>query len=338
MPYDNETGIWYEDDAYSSESMTVAEAQARLAEDEQILAQGGTEALADRNTQERYDEIDAFNAAYDAAQEAARQAALSGNKIGGTPYGQPIPKNAGYAYPLNIGLAGLQNRGLPSGTPPGNPNVGAGGLMDRLQTTQNSQSQLLGLARTNRLFVGSLNGTSADMVMQAIKSLGAGYSNQELLAKLAAPDFNLAIAQATGMNVTDVKNITQKVISTGLSGLLMAITGNFPVAAMGYFAADRLFSSSGKAEFNGWLAGEASFDGVPIAPFGIEIPNGLPNEIFADFRFINYDRLSGRWFPSDEVQPLTYDSNENFRWFTLDRVDGKVYHCNWIKKPPRIFV
>jgi len=177
-----------------------------------------------------------------------------------------------------------------------------------------------------------------ERVMQGIKQAGAGYTADELQSALRNPTWLAQIAQGTGVSQEKIQQIASKILATGVSGILLAVTKNFPLAAMGYFALDNMFSKSGKAEFNGWMSGEATIDGFPLMPFGVEIPEGLPNEIFADYRFICYDHLTGKWFPSDEIQPLNYSGNGGYRWMCLDRVEGKVYRCNYIKKPLRIFV
>jgi hypothetical protein len=99
---------------------------------------------------------------------------------------------------------------------------------------------------------------------------------------------------------------------------------------------DRVLGKDAGAPFQGWMTGTPMVDGQAVLPIGMPIPDGLPNEIFNDFRFICYDRLSQRWWPTDELKPLPYQGDQ-YRWLALDRVDGKLYHANWIKKP-QIFV
>lgn len=164
-----------------------------------------------------------------------------------------------------------------------------------------------------------------------------GMSLDQFREQLNNPSFMESIANSLGIDVGLVQNVSQKVLSTGISGLLMALTGNFPLAAMGYFASDRVMDKP-QMPFQGWMAGAAVADGQLVLPIGMPIPEGLPNEIFNDWRFICYDRLSQKWWPTDEIQPLSYQGSANeYRWLCMDRVDGKMYHANWIRKP-RIYI
>lgn len=130
------------------------------------------------------------------------------------------------------------------------------------------------------------------------------------------------------------EQIKGDVARTGASTIIMLLTGNFPMAAMGYFASTRLTAGAAKQLFNGTMTGAATIDGVPLTVAGIAIPQGLPNDIFDDFRFTCFDRLTGKWWPTDEIQPLAYQgADDQYRWVVLDRVSQKIYHANWIKKP-----
>lgn len=122
------------------------------------------------------------------------------------------------------------------------------------------------------------------------------------------------------------------IAGAGFSAILMALGASFPLAAMSYFAT-RGLAMPGKEYFRGVVAGEATVDGQPVLPLDVELPQGLPHDIFDQWRFCCYDRLSGTWWPTDYVQVLPYDSNEPYRWVCLDRVTQKIYHANWIKKP-----
>lgn len=149
-----------------------------------------------------------------------------------------------------------------------------------------------------------------------------------------------SIADTTGIPVTRVKQIGAKLLGAGMSALVMAATGgNFPLGAMAYFAIDRAMSPSGLRDvFNGTKTDVPGVvDGLTLSTLGVEIPDGLPNEIFGDFRFICFDRLSGKFWPSDEVQPLGYQGGNEYRWLCLDRVTQRVYQANLIKRP-RIYL
>lgn len=151
------------------------------------------------------------------------------------------------------------------------------------------------------------------------------------------PGFMSKVANALGVPETSVKSAITKLGAAGASGLLMGLTGNFPVAAMGYFALDRMLDpSAGKQMFKGALMNDQSLNGIALEKVGIDIPPALPHDIFADYRYICYDRLTNKWWPSDEVKVLSYSSN-TFRWLCLDRLDGKMYQANVIMRP-RIYL
>jgi len=241
---------------------------------------------------------------------------------GGTP--APLVATTGYVPPGGtvtpgvIGTADVFNTLRNGGTvTQGNVPAGSGigSPMGRLVVTPLSSSNEQGILNMLRYHRGA-----------------AGWSYDTVVAQLQSPSYAEAVASRLGINVGAVQQVFSKVLSTGISGILMALTGNFPLAAMGYFASDRMLGADTGVRFQGWLSGAATVDGQPLLPMGMAIPEGLPNEIFNDFRFICFDRLSQRWWPSDEVRPLAYQGNE-YRWVCLDRVDGKMYHANWIKKP-----
>lgn len=185
-----------------------------------------------------------------------------------------------------------------------------------------------------RLIITPVAGVTEQQVISALRyyrGLG-GWTLQETIDRLQEPGFVVQVAEIMRLDPAIIKGIFEKILATGISGILMALTGNFPLAAMGYFATDRALGTDTGVRFQGWLAGNASADGQPLLPIGMPVPEGLPNEIFNDFRFICFDRLSQRWWPSDEVRPLSYQG-DSYRWLAMDRVDGKMYHANWIKKP-----
>lgn len=171
----------------------------------------------------------------------------------------------------------------------------------------------------------------------------ASQVNEDLAALDAAREANLltpammdAVAKDLSLDRETVANVVRKVISTGTSAALFGLTGNFPVAAMGYFAMDRILLPEGKKLYDGSMVREAQWNGVPLRPVAVKIPDGLPNEIFYGYRFICYDRVSGKVYPSDQIQVLNYEGGA-WRWFCLDRLDGNTYHANLIKKP-RIYL
>lgn len=150
-------------------------------------------------------------------------------------------------------------------------------------------------------------------------------------------DFLNQLAKGVGLTDEQTSKIGKKILSTGASAATFAATGNFPIAAMAYFAIDRAFDSAvQRAVFNGSEIEEANLDGMPLLKYGLEIPSGLPNDVFDDYRFVCFDRVTGKFWPSDEVQPLSYQGND-FRWLCLDRISAKVYQCNMIKRP-RIYL
>jgi len=187
-----------------------------------------------------------------------------------------------------------------------------------------------------------LGGGTSDEALVA-ESLRAMYSTGKWKPgdSLLSPGLVDGIAQSTGWQPSHVANVLGKIVATGASGLTFAATGNFPVAAMAYFTTDKLLnpqSTGQKDPFTGMLTpGVMSVDGVPMMQLGIEVPEGLPNEVFSDYQFVCYDHISGKWYPSDEVRPLPYQSNEPHRWTCLNRLDGRIYHANQIKTP-RIFL
>jgi len=153
------------------------------------------------------------------------------------------------------------------------------------------------------------------------------------------------ISEFTGLPQDKVAMYLRQTLAAGASALTMVVSGgNFPLGAAAYFATQGLLpklASSGSAGgtkelFKGYTA-EGQIDGKPVSMLDVNLPMGLPHDIFGDFRFTCYDRLTGKWLPSDDIVPIQYWSNEDYRYVCLDRVTSKVYHCNNLK-PARIYV
>lgn len=159
---------------------------------------------------------------------------------------------------------------------------------------------------------------------------------KRLLLLMQDPAKAEAARHRLSMSASIWQKVMNKLIACGVSALLMGVTGNFPVAAMGYFAADGLLDGqSQKLMYNGTLVDNFSVGGYSLKPIGLQIP-GLPNEIFFEYRYCCFDQLSGKIYPSDEIRPLNYQGG-TFRWVCIDRMDGSMYHANFIKKP-RIYL
>jgi len=138
-----------------------------------------------------------------------------------------------------------------------------------------------------------------------------------------------------GFKMPDIDYTVKMMLAAGASAAVFAITKSFPLGAAAYFGVQSLLQPSGVRElFAGFEGGEGStWDGHTIDGPSMDLPEGIPNQIFAEYRFVCYDRLTQRWFPSDEIRPLAWDSSEDtWRWFCLDRQTGKVYHANKIRK------
>lgn len=206
-----------------------------------------------------------------------------------------------------------------------NKDVGFGGLKPSLGGYSGTE--------LGRLIIEPVANAGERQILNAIRQLRSqgSWSIEDLMQRLNDPSMAEQLANAMNTDVGIVTNVFKKVLSTGISGVLMALTGNFPLAAMGYFASDRVLGQPSGVPFSGY-PGLGTFDGVPVLPMGLSVPDGLPNEIFGDFRFVCCDLLSMKWYPTDEIRPLNYQGGQ-YRWFCLDRVDGRVYQANWIKKP-----
>lgn len=172
-----------------------------------------------------------------------------------------------------------------------------------------------------------------------IKALREGFASGMIPANAKLEDAGVTaeLARKLGLDTSTVKALGRAVAGTAASALVMGVTGNFPLAAMAYFGVNTLLGSSGKQQFDGVMLGQAAVDGVAIPELNMVLPSGLPNEIFSDYRFICYDRVSLKWYPSDDVMPLNYDGGNDYRWVCLDRVTGRVFKANTIKRP-RIFL
>jgi len=149
------------------------------------------------------------------------------------------------------------------------------------------------------------------------------------------------ISNYTGIPQERVSTYLNQTLAAGASALTMILApGNFPLAASAYFATQALLPRIGKdatapdgtkkVSFNGYSA-EGSIDGKPLTALGVTLPMGLPNEIFGDYRFTCYDKLTNKWYPSDEIEPIQYWGGEDYRYVCLDRVSSKIYHANKIK-------
>lgn len=164
----------------------------------------------------------------------------------------------------------------------------------------------------------------------------AGKSQKErgmqALASITDDDMKRLIQQ-TGIPEDRLKPVLNAVLGAGASAAIMATTKNFPLAAMGYFATNTIMDGdNGRTVFNGITMKDASVGGVPLMVDALTLPDGLPNDIFSDYQYICYDRLTGKVWPSDEVK-VSASSGGAFRWLVTDRLDGKIYHCYMIKAP-----
>jgi len=144
------------------------------------------------------------------------------------------------------------------------------------------------------------------------------------------------LASQTGVAPEILDRVLGAVAGAGVSAAIMGATGNFPLGAMGYFATNTILNDDSKALFNGVSLKAATYDGVPVIAPTVSIPRELPNDIFANYQYICYDRVTGKVWPSDEVKVIPNVGNP-FRWFVQDRLDGQYYHCYAIKAP-RIYL
>jgi len=146
------------------------------------------------------------------------------------------------------------------------------------------------------------------------------------------------LAASTGQSEQQVATMLRMTLAAGASALTMVLSGgNFPLGAAVYYGMQgtipKLTTSSdgGKKElFKGYQA-EGQIDGQPMTALDINLPLGLPHDIFGDYRFVVYDRLTGRWMPADEIEPISYWGPENYRYICLDRVTSKIYHADKIR-------
>lgn len=172
-----------------------------------------------------------------------------------------------------------------------------------------------------------------------INALNAGYHEGMIPAGARIGDGTVSaiIASKTGMDINLVNRLGKALSGAAASAVTMSTTGNFPLAAMAYFGVNTLLGGDRRRTFEGINLGEAAINGIQIPKLEMTLPAGLPNSIFKDYRYICYDRVSLKWYPSDLVQPLNYDGGNDYRWICLDRVTGDIYKCNTIKRP-RIFL
>lgn len=172
-----------------------------------------------------------------------------------------------------------------------------------------------------------------------INALNAGYHEGMIPAgaKIGDATVSAIIASKTGMDINLVNRLGKSLAGAAASAVTMSATGNFPLAAMAYFGVNTLLGGDRRRTFEGINLGEASINGITIPKLEMTLPAGLPNSIFKDYRYICYDRVSLKWYPSDLVQPLNYDGGNDYRFICLDRVTGDIYKCNTIKRP-RIFL
>jgi len=146
------------------------------------------------------------------------------------------------------------------------------------------------------------------------------------------------LADVLGMEDSKAQYLLRSTLSAGASALTMVLTGgNFPLGAAAYFGTQALLpiatenkDPAVKKQFKGYSA-VGAIDGNQLTAIDMQLPMGLPHDIFGDYRFVVYDHLTGKWFPSDEIEPVNYWSNEQYRYTCLDRVTSKVYHSNKIK-------
>jgi len=156
------------------------------------------------------------------------------------------------------------------------------------------------------------------------------------------------LSARTGIDESRVEQSLRMTLAAGASALTMVVTGgNFPLGAAAYFAAQGLLpkattssnqssNKDAKKLFMG-INAEGTIDGMPLSAIDVSLPMGLPHDIFDPYRYICYDRLSRRWFPADEVEPLNYWGQDEFRYIVLDRVTSKVFHCDKVR-PVRVYV
>lgn len=173
-----------------------------------------------------------------------------------------------------------------------------------------------------------------------INALNLGISKGMIPAGARIGDATVTgvLSEITGMPASDINRLGASIAGAGASALMFGATGNFPLSAMAYFGVNSLTNNlTGKSSFNGMTLGEAKVDGISIPQLKMTLPTGLPNAIFSDYRYICYDRVSLKWYPSDEISPLNYDGGNDYRWLCLDRVTGQTFKCNIVKRP-RIFL
>lgn len=172
-----------------------------------------------------------------------------------------------------------------------------------------------------------------------INALNEGYHQGMIPAGARIGDSNVTaiISAITGLDHQLVARLGSALAGASASAVTMSAFNNFPLAAMAYFGVNTLMDNNRQKRFEGVELGGAQVDGISIPQLKLTLPAGLPNSIFKDYRYICYDRVSLKWYPSDEVQPLNYDGGNDYRWLCLDRVTGDIYKSNTIKRP-RIFL
>jgi len=246
---------------------------------------------------------------------------------------------AQYAHYLDEQSSGKPD---PTNYAPVADGVVAGDLQQQIDVLQKMVSALLENT-------GGVKGRQTDRLMISVESerakveaaLRMGLNLGELdldEVKHGAVNVIKWLAEATGQPESKVEGYLRMTLASGASALTMVLSGgNFPLGAAAYFATQALLpkattSSAGQTKqlFKGYQA-EGTIDGQPVTALDVSLPMGLPHDIFGQYRFVVYDRLSDRWVPADEIEPLNYWSGENYRYVCLDRVTSKIYHSDKIK-------
>jgi len=199
-----------------------------------------------------------------------------------------------------------------------------------------------GVKRIERLFI-NVETERAKVEAAMRMGLNAGEFGVDDVQKGRTPVISW-LAEKTGVEEAKVSQYLNQTLAAGASALTMVLSGgNFPLGAAAYFGTQALLPKAGSSSANGTKAlftgyeAEGSIDGQALEAYRVQLPYGLPHDIFGAYRFVCYDHLTGKWFPSDEITPLQYWSAENYRYTVLDRVTSKVYHCDYVK-PVRLYV
>jgi len=229
------------------------------------------------------------------------------------------------------------------GSSPGPVHVGD--LAKQVEDLQKMLSAMLaqpggGVKRYERLTINSEDERSR---VEAALRFGLNNGDFDLdQVKKESVTLITGLSQMTGLPESKVASYLRSTVASGASALTMALSGgNFPLGAAVYFGTqalmpnliDRQKDEAGnpkKIEFKGYSA-EGSIEGHPLVSTEIKLPYGLPHDIFGPYRFTCYDHLTGKWMPSDEIEPIQYWSNDPYRYTCLDRINSKIYHADKIK-------